>query len=294
MYTTQELNTRAQGLNIDGEIPVITEHFIHGYTRINNEIDSAVESLTDSARRIRARRVTFRYEIHHTNEIVSIVLFAEAQAVTSRTFVMSVNFNPRNGAAMTLNQATTRNITPLVEGIIAEMIRQNPATYHAAFTADPRGQAFFVTRTSYVVLFDDFQLSSSPGATNRIVLNRSNIYVTTIRQSQYRFSDDRYAIKMIPLRTVLEGLGFDGSRDISWCTTQGAAVISRNGRVLITLRPGENNYQVVGVMQRSLESAPVMIDSNLYVPISFFDQILTLTTYSVDNQGNITFMSYRR
>jgi len=32
----------------------------------------------------------------------------------------------------------------------------------------------------------------------------------------------------------------------------------------------------------------------MYVPISFFNQIMGLTAYNIDEDGNITFMTYTR
>jgi len=61
----------------------------------------------------------------------------------------------------------------------------------------------------------------------------------------------------------------------------------------MTLTPGVNNYQLDGVFQRSLEAAPEQRNGgSIYVPISFFDQILGITIYDIDAQGNITFMTY--
>jgi len=294
MYTAEVLDSRVQGLTIEGRMPVITESGPTP-TRINNEIEAAINTLTEGARRIRARSVNFDFTIHNTNEIVSIVITATSRAATTRTSVLSVNFSPLSGDALTLSAVTIagrtgRDITPLAEAKIAEMIRNNPATYHAAFNAPPLGQAFYVTRSSIVLLYDDFQLSSSPNATTSITFNRDNIRVYFIPSSDFRVSQDRYAIKMMPLRRILEGLGHR-REDIQWCSDAGAAMIFRSGRRLITLTPGENNYQFNGVMQRSLEAAPVMMDGDMFVPISFFDQILSLTTYTIDSRG-ITFMAY--
>ena len=294
MYTSRTLNEREQGLDIRGEIPVITYAFGDAYERLNDEIIAAVDALIEGTRRIRARSINFDFEIHNTPEVVSVVIFATARAATDRTSVLSVNFNPWNGNLVTLTGAMSgRDITPLMESIIADMIRQNPATYYAAFTAPPTGQAFYITESLLVLLFDEFQLSSVPGASTQIKLNRDNINFFTISRSNYRISTGRYAVKMMPLRTVLEGLGYL-PEDITWSSSANEATISRNGQVIIVLTPDVNNYQVTGVLQRSLEAAPEFRDNRLYVPISFFDQILSRKAYVIDGQGNITFMAYLR
>ena len=289
MSESEALNDRQQGLDIRGYKPVIQEAFGETYEELNEEILTAIATLIEGARRIRGRSITFDYDVFYTNEVVSIVISATTRAVTDRTSVLSVNFDPRTGDLMTVTQAMGRDITPLVEGKIAEMIRQDPATYHAAFTASPTGQAFYMTETLLVLLFDEFQLSSVPGATMRIELVRDNIMVFTIPRSYYIISQDRYAIKMMPLRRVLEGVGYDAE----WCPVRRVAEVILDGEVIMTLTPNENNYQLNGVLQRSLESAPIQKNGgSVYVPISFFEQILGITIYDIDAQGNITFMTY--
>jgi len=289
MYTVETLNLRQQGLDIRGQRPVVVEDFGTAYEALNEEIDNIIETLIEGTRRIRARSVTFDYQIESTNNLVSIVITANARAVTSRTTVMSLNFNPRTGAQLTLTQAMdNRDITPLAEGKIAEMIRQDPATYYAAHTAPPTGQAFYMTNTHLVLLFDEFQLSSVPGATTNIEFELANIKSHRLPSDDYRASTGRYAIRMIPLGTVVRGLGYEAE----WCSVAREVTVSLNGETVIVLRPNQNNYQLHGVLQRSLESAPVMHGNNMYVPISFFDQILSLTAFSINANGSIDFISY--
>ena len=289
MYISQALNDRQQGLDIRGDIPVVLDTFGPAYEEINAAVDSAVDALIDSARRVRARSIYFEYEIFDTDTVVSIVISATTRAVTDRTVVRSVNFDPRTGAFITLAQAMGRDITPIVEGKISEMIRQSPTVFYAAFTAPPTGQAFYLTETTVVLLFDEFQLSSMPGGLNQIELVRDNIMVYTIPRESYFECRDRYILKMMPLRRILEGMGY-GAR---WCTERRVAEILMGDNVIMTLTPGENNYQLDGVLQRSLEAPPTQKNGgSVYVPISFFDQVLGIIIYDIDAQGNITFMNY--
>jgi len=290
MYITSALNERQQGLDIQGEIPMLQEDFGPAYAMINDEILAAKNRLIEGTRRIRARSITFEYEFFYTDDVVSIVIAATTRAVTDRTSVTSVNFNPE-GKILSLTDAMGMDITPIAEGKIADMIRRDPATYYAAFTAPPTGQAFYLTEDYLVLLFDEFQLSSAPDSTRLIKLVLDNIKVFTIAYYDYRISQDRYEIKMMPLRQILTSMGYDYD-DIVWNQSCKEAIIMRDGHPMITLTAGENNFQINGVMQRSLEAAPELKNHTMYVPISFFDQIMGLTAYNVDEQGNITFMAY--
>ena len=289
MYEYEVLNTRQQGLDIRGQMPVILEEFGPAYEALNEEIESVIATLIENTRRVRARSVDFDFEIFDTAEVVSIVVSATARAVTDRTTVLSVNFNPATGDQVSLTQVMGRDITALVEGKIDEMIRKDPATYFAAFSAPLTGQAYYLTEESLFILFDEFQLSSIPGGTSHIEFVLANIRRYTLPQAYYRISTGRYAIRMIPLSRVVGALGYRTRWD--YPATREATVFLNDG-IVITLREGENNYQLNGVLQRSLESAPVLHNNHMYVPISFFDQILTLTSFSIDAQGNINFISY--
>jgi len=292
MYDVNELSTRQQGLDIRGDVPIILEDFGPTYTDINERIDDVVAQLIEGTRRTRARSVTFDFEVFNTtinnSEVVSIVISATARAVTDRTTVLSVNFDPTNGNPVSLIQAMGRDIAALAESKIDEMIRQNPATYFAAFSAPPTGQAFYLTDTSLFILFDEFQLSSVPGATSHIEFELANIQRYALPRAYYRISPDRYGIRMIPLGRVVEALGYE----TDWCSITREGTVSLHGKVLIVLREGENNYQLNGILQRSLEAAPMLHNGRMYVPLSFFDQILSLTAFSVDTQGNINFIAY--
>ena len=293
MHETEILERRDQGLDVRGQQPVLLECFGPAYSCINDEIEDAVNSLIEGTRRIRARSITFDYEIFYTNDVVSIVIFATTRAVTDRTSVASVNFNPHTGALVTLVEAMGMDITPLAEGIIADMIRSDPATYYVAFSAPPTGQAFYLTNDVLVLLFDEFQLSSAPSSTRAITLRLTNIKSFSIAYHDYRISQDRYEIKMMPLRQILTGMGYSDN-DFIWNPDGKEATILRNGRPMVTLVAEENNFLLNGVLQRSLETAPVLDSGTMFVPVSFFDQILGLTAYNIDEQGNIMFMTYLR
>ena len=94
---------------------------------------------------------------------------------------------------------------------------------------------------------------------------------------------------MIPVGTVLRQLNYtvSANSDVSRVN------ISYDGEHIIELNVGVNNYRRGDDrFVRSLETAPVHVGSFVYVPISFFDQILDFVAFSVDSRGNITFASY--
>lgn len=288
MLTERPLTHRQEGLDIRGVVPVVENEF-PAATLINKHIlEDVVSSLITEARRLRARAISFSFDYHPANDIVSVVVYADVITTLPHTLVRSVNFCAFDGRLLSMDEAVGMDITPLAERILAEKIRSNPERYYAALSASIENQAFFVTDDRLEILFDGFNLSTRVGEVDAIRLRFRNIRVITLTPVDYR-TDGPYGLKMIPLREMLQyQLGFE----VRWDDLEQQVVISRGGVRLIELREGDNEYIVLGTQRRSLEAAPMRFGDSMYVPITFFDQILPLTTYSIDWSGNITFLTY--
>ncbi|MCL2224308.1 MAG: copper amine oxidase N-terminal domain-containing protein [Defluviitaleaceae bacterium] len=300
MLYERSLTHRQEGLDIRGTVPVISNTSMHSVFNaapfINNYIDDdIVAALIAEARRLRARAITFSFEYHSTDDIISLVIFADVSTTLPHTLVRSVNFCAHNGMILTMNEATGMEITPIAERILAEKIRANPERYYAALGSQIP-EAFYITRNRLVILFDGFRLSTRVSSYDTIELRLRNIRTVNLWRDEYR-PDGPYGLKMIPLRRVLEGLGYEVRWEYDrWNNRR--VVIYRDYFDLIELRIGDNEYIVHGTQRRSLEVAPQVFYNiftgrpHTYVPITFFDQILPLTTYTIGWDDSITFIAY--
>ena len=292
MLGRRPLTRRQEGLDIRGLRPIICNSF-NSAQSINTYIgDDIIPSLIMEARRLRARAISFRYEYRPTNDIVSIVIFADVATALPHTLVRSVSFCTFHGDILSMNQAAGMEITSLLERVLAEKIRSNPERYYAALAAPIAEQAFYLTQDRLVVLFDGFRLSTRIGEVETIELNLQNILTVVLETEDYR-EDGPYGLKMIPLREMLVyQLGYQ----LQWDEFDRRATVRRNDRNIIELRDGDNEYIILGTQRRSLEVAPQMLGDgvyhNMYVPITFFDQILPLTVYTIEPDGRITFLAY--
>ena len=288
MISERTLTRRLEGMDIREPIPVVNPAFGPASEIINFHIEEAVASLISEARRVRARAITFRYEIHATNELVSIVIYATVSSVISRTFVRSVNFSPFDGNLLTMNDAMGIDVASLTERILVELIRSDPGHYYAALSAPLTNQAFFLTDNELVLLFDEFRLSTREEGVHVISLIRNYIRTATITRGEYQFSPDGYNLKMIPVRNILEEFGFF----VDWDPWIGVVRVWRGPELIIELQPDYNNYMLHGMQQRSLEAAPLNEGGIVFVPITFFDQVWPLTIYVIGIDGSITFLTY--
>jgi len=291
MLSERELDRRIDGLDIrERTIPVMTPDFGAGYELINEQILDVVNLMISEARRVLARSLDFNYTVHEANGVISIVIDAAVASMPPRMLVRSVNFCPRDGRLLNMNQAMRMNIEPLTERLLAEKIRRDPARYYAALSVPLTSQAFYMTDEALVLLFDGFRLSPGIGGIYTIQLTRANIRSVSIPRTQYRVRSNGYSLKLIPVGNIARGLGYE----VDWCGEERIVSISRGSQLMIVLTPGENVYTVVGSPPRSvsLETAPELLNGLTYVPITFFDQVFPITIYTVHSNGRITFIAY--
>lgn len=290
MITERELSRRQEGLDIRNPIPVITSVFGPEYEFLNEQIDEAITFMISEARRVRANLVSFEYEVFSSGDIISIVVFANVSAAPSRSFVRSINFSVESGGLVTANEATGMNIVPLAENILRGRIRNAPGHYDEALISSLAPHAFYITDSEIVFLYDGLRLSSAYGGVYNVELLFNNIFTTTIARHQYHVRNYGYSLKLIPLYSVVPDLG----HGVTWIRDDSNRIdIDLNGEVIIRLWAGENRYVIEGTTRpRDLESAPELRNSRTYVPITFFDQVFPLTTYTIDTSGRITFLTY--
>ncbi|WP_181592623.1 copper amine oxidase N-terminal domain-containing protein [Paenibacillus sp. YN15] len=87
---------------------------------------------------------------------------------------------------------------------------------------------------------------------------------------------------MLPLRAVAEAMGFE----LQW-NPETYSVDLAKAELFTTVKTGENQYGV-DKMLKELEAAPALVDSKLYVPSSFFGDILRGTVAPGNDGISIT------
>jgi len=292
-FARRDLPSRQQGLNIEGLIPWMLPEF-ESYYPINERITEVMELIISDARRVRARSVTFDYEIYPTSDMVSILIKASVSSVISRTMVRSINFCPHTGEFLTARDVFYVDIIPLAETKLAVEIRRSPEHFYLAQSILLDNQAFFVTDYGITILFDEFQLSSMVSGVFSLELLFDNIQIATVSLDELLSNDHAYNIPMVPLRSVGMQLGYD----VRWVNRRAeVSVIAEDGEreLLIWAYPGVNEYHMPGQARPLvLEAAPErrLGTGQIYVPITFFEQILPLSVYNRDSYGNITFLAY--
>lgn len=292
---TRELPPRQEGLNMAGVIPVALSTFGESYQDINQRIDDVVTALISDARRMRARSIYFSHEWHETEYVISIVIYASISSVINRTLVRSVNFCPYTGYELSMLEATESGMVALASRILNDRMRRQPEQFYAAQTINLEEQTFFINNNGLTILFDEFQLSAMVSGYVSLELATSNIRTATITAGNtYTPAGNNYNLIMVPFRAVSEQLGFHVSWDAEYDRAElwSGAPQAEESQLLVWLYPGVNAYHTPGI-QRRLEAAPYLsAGSSLYVPITFFIQMLQLSAYSMDSDGSIYVLVY--
>jgi hypothetical protein len=278
---------REEGLEMSGMIPEISAEYGEVSVYLNRMIDGAITSRIRAAKDSRARSIRFAYQVYSDMQVVSVVLLSTVTSATPKTMVDSVNFNPDTGMLITLAEVIGFDPAPLASKILHERIRGNPEIYNVNLnTENIASRPFYMDNGLAVILFDEFELSAVAGGPNELLMDLSRISQIMLSWVEYR--QNHYGpVKMIPLERVCSALGYavndDGER----------VTVMRDGLTVSELTPGVNNYVELGRRMRSLEAPPERsFGGELHVPISFFDQILSWITYTIDGDDNITFYSY--
>lgn len=127
------------------------------------------------------------------------------------------------------------------------------------------------------------------------VVTSAEVTSTQVTASQYNVLVNNQAIAtagfinkdnhiMIPLREVSEALGFD----VKWHQdTQAAEVVLPESPIWTLVKPGVDQY-AYNKMNKTLGAAPVNLQGKMYVPASFFAEILRSNVTYEGNQVNIS------
>jgi hypothetical protein len=284
---------RMYGIALRGEFPNILPAFGEAYAALNEQVSAAATSLIESAQALRARSVTFSYEVFAAQNVVSIVMYAALETNDMRELIKSINFDPHTGDILTIADVMGEAFPALAVRKLDEWTRANPARFYNPLTA-PLG-AFYTTGEMFVLLFDEFQIRSEEGSLRRKEFLFENIIaVRPILPIEYRPRPDIFNLKMVPIVDIVRYMGYYAAfnplsgRVRVWTDEERNVIVS-------DFTPRHNEFFWGNVRSRAvqLESPPYVHDGVLLVPITIFDRVIPRTAYFVDEYSRIHFLAYR-
>jgi hypothetical protein len=292
--TERKVALREEGLDIKGELPVLTGEDDLS-SRINQRIEDTYRQKVAAAKESKARSVTFSYTCYPPSDgVASILLKTSITTAVSKDEVDSFNYIPAESRLVGVNDILGPNGLQIAGKVISQRIRADSERYYTNFPGVQEDDAFYVTGGNIFFLFDAFQIA--PGSEGIISFDLEIDGVINTRPIRngvgYWINESSYSLKMVSLRAVCADLGYT----IHWNESSKVITVDRPGDVTVSFKTDVNRYQRsrtdASDITRSLESAPVALDGANYVPISFFDQILELVAYHVDENDSIIFTTY--
>lgn len=276
--TSVNVDGRENQTTVSGTKPLVTSNNF-GTTTINDKIDSIYKDETKSAANDRAKSISFNYEVYDNKEYISVVILSKVQNVTESTSVNVVNFSSASGKIIKIKDVLGGKPIDVVSNYVNKILKQD-GKYNTTVTIT-EDATFYIENDVPTLVFDSYSLGSNQSKVVTIPLNLSNITSFQLSSKEY-FIKDNFNIRMIPLRKTCEGLYYN----VSWNPKNRTFTVSDSN---ITSTGSMNSIQYSGGSKKvSLEYKPENRNGNLYVPISYFTDVLGLS-YKIDNQGNITF-----
>jgi|GEM_PF-496758 len=132
----------------------------------------------------------------------------------------------------------------------------------------------------------DAQLISAPISDTQVISSQYSVIVNDLAIATAGFMNEDKHI-MVPLREVSEALGFN----VTWHQDQQSAEIMMEGTAIwTTVKPDVDQY-AYNKMNVTLGASPLKLSGKLYVPASFFTEILRSQVVYEGNQVNISFQN---
>ncbi len=273
-------------LEMDGRLPIIDD-------KANDE--KLAQALNDKIMEIHAeklriakknniKKIEFDYDYKESNNCGTILFISKITALTTKEEITTINFDIETGEILTLYDFLGVNALQIVNRIVLDEMRKSPDRYNAEFDGVSNNQNFFIEDEDIVLVFNENEIAFAAEGIVKIRVNLNAVKNVVI--SDYRILKDYYELKMIPLREVCTGFGYN----VSWNLAAKSVVVTR-GDFTANITIDKNLYSKGKNAARSLESAPLLIDGVCFVPLSFFELMLD-ASYSFDEDENIIFSQY--
>lgn len=276
--TSLNVDGRENQTTVSGVKPQVTSSNF-STNLINDNIDSIYKNATKSAANDRAKSVQFNYEVYENSQYISIVILSKVQNVTESTNVNVVNFSSGTGKIIKLKDVLGGKPIDVVNNYVNKILKSD-GKYNSNVTINENA-TFYLENDVPTLVFGSYSLGSNQTKVVTIPLNLSNITSFQLSSTQY-YIKDNFNIRMIPLRKTCEGLYYN----VAWNGKNSSFTVTDSH----TSASGSmySNQYSNGKKKVSLEYKPENRNGTLYVPISFFTDVLDLS-YKIDNSGNITF-----
>lgn len=289
--TTQPAPSRpgTMGLIITGEVPLfeavsnesLREGLVQRFTTQNNNF---VQTHMASA-----HSIDYTTSIYTFGRFVSVVVVKEAVSASANASVFTAVIDSTANNIISLQEYNV-NALRLVNSHIRNIIAENPRGFVTGFTGISQGHPFYLNNDGELVIpFASAELMPENRDVHRVTLDTRNIIDVSLDENYFHtLPQNQYNTVMVRLAYVIGRFGYT----TEWDADSRTVYIFRDGEQVSSVTIDNNAYYYGGTAPRELEVAPMLSSAGFtYVPLSFFDEILGISTV-VDSNGNIIMSKY--
>ena len=220
-------------------------------------------------------------------EFVSVVMGMEATSASIFAAASTTVIRVADGEIITLAEYAP-NIIQLANNRIRDIIAQSPRVFAANFQGIDANHPFFLEDNRLVLLFASAELRPAVRSLHFIELDIDNIRHAKIDDNGFIIlPPEQYSTTMVRIRDALEMLGYT----VTWNDEIRGVDIGFDGQIINSVFIDENAYTCRLGNPRTLEVAPMLHVGRTYVPLSFFDEILGMST-TITSDGQIIISKY--
>ncbi len=265
-----------------GKYPVISNLDNEEFQKyVNDEITNIISDYI-SKKETTSKKIDLTYQTIIYNNYLSILVFFE-NSVTKEVTISSITIDTQNFTKILINDLIGSNGLAYANKVALSKADDLGIKSIEVTNSTP----FYVEDGKIFLIYGAGELTFVQKGNITIEISPSNLKNYTLSKSAY-YKKSNYNVKMIPLRQVLEALGYE----VLWDQKTGNITINTSSGVLVSvISPNENKYSKGTFAPQALEFAPEIVNNTTYVPISFFSEIIGLL-YSTDENENIVFSKY--
>lgn len=272
-YTTDyTISNTNEIFEVTGTLPLANTGFSSLDTDLNENITETYNKKISNAKNASVSKLDFSYEEKISSDYVSILLYTKSTNLGTTTYVDTFVFNKNTG-----NLVDIEDFSDLLPKEISEYT--STGSYSNKFFSSnvlSNNQINFYVEDDKIVL-----ISTVGGQLTFKDIEFSEVCSFRIKKNDY-YTKGTYQIMMVPLRTLLEGLGYD----ISYTSTDEPINISKNDD-FFAITIDDKTYANNG-KSTTLEVSPELIDGSTYVPITFVTDVMNID-YKANSDGSFTF-----
>lgn len=276
--TSVNIDGRENQTIVSGTKPKVNSNN-YSVASINEDIENIYKDSIKSAAALRAKSIVFSYEVFENSQYISVLVTSKIQNVTETTKCMSVNFSNLTGEVIELKDVLGGKPIDVVDKYVNKVLKEKNE-YNKEVKIDDN-QTFYMKNDVPVLVFDSYALDDNQTKIVEITVDLSDITSFMLNSKNY-YIKDSFNIRMIPLRKTCEGLYYD----VSWNGKTHTFTVTDDS--ITSTGSTSVNLYTAGSKKMALEYKPENNNGTLYVPISYFTDLLGLS-YKIDSLGNITF-----